>query len=69
MMVANSEVAGKLGEWERKVASDDEAIRSLVTAITRLMEPPPPAPRKGIGFRVEEPRPGYGRRRRRVAPA
>jgi hypothetical protein len=65
MIAANSEVAGRLGELERKLASHDEAIRSLVTAIRRLMEPPPPAPRKRIGFRVEEARPVYRVRRAR----
>jgi hypothetical protein len=40
MMGANKEVAAKLGELERKVASHDEAIRSLVTAIRRLMNAP-----------------------------
>jgi hypothetical protein len=38
MMGANKEVAAKLGELERKVASHDEAIRSLVTAIRRLIK-------------------------------
>ena len=65
MIVADSEVAVRLGELERKVASHDEAIRSLVTAIRRLMEPPPPAPRKRIGFRVEEAGPVYRIRRTR----
>jgi hypothetical protein len=50
---------------ERKVAGHDNTIRSLVTAIRRLMESPPPTPRKRIGFRVEEGRPAYRLRRRR----
>ena len=65
MMVANKEVAAILGELERKVASHDEAIRSLVTAIRRLMDSPPPARRRPIGFRVEEAGAGYRVRRRR----
>jgi hypothetical protein len=64
LMVANSEMAAKLGELERKVVSHDEAIRSLVTTIRRLMDPPPLAPKKQIGFRVEEGRPAYGKHRR-----
>jgi ORF6N domain len=59
MMVTNKEVTARLGELERKVAGHDDAIRSLVTAIRQLMEPPPPLPRKRIGFRVEETRPPY----------
>ena len=68
MTVANTEVAAKLGELERKVASHDKAIRSLVTAIRRLMESPPPTPRKRIGFRVEEGRLVYRLRGRRPLP-
>jgi hypothetical protein len=64
MMGANKEVAAKLGELERKVASHDEAIRSLVTAIRRLMNAPVPArTRRPIGFRVEEAGPRYRLRR------
>jgi hypothetical protein len=62
MMVANTEVAAKLGELERKVAGHEDAIRSLVQAIRELMGTPPP-PRRSIGFRVEEGRPAYRRRR------
>ncbi len=63
MMVSNKEVAAKFGDLERKVARHDEAIRSPVTAIRQLMESPPPAPRRRIGFRVEEARPRYRVRR------
>jgi hypothetical protein len=65
MTIANTEVAAKLQELERKVAGHDKAIRSLVTAIRRLMEAPLPLPRRAIGFRVEEARPGYRVRRGR----
>jgi len=66
MMGANKEVAAKLGELERKMASHDEAIRSLVTAIRRLMNAPVPArTRRPIGFRVEEAEPRYRLRRSR----
>lgn len=46
----HKELAGKLAELERKVASHDGAIQSLVAAIRRLMEPPPTPPRSRIGF-------------------
>ncbi len=65
MTVANAEVAAKLGELERKVAGHDKAIRSLVTAIRRLMESPPPTPSRAIGFRVEESGLRYRLRKRR----
>ncbi len=65
MVAASKEVAARLDELEQKVAGHDEAIRSLVTAIRQLMAPPQPSVRR-IGFKLEETRPGYGRRRPRV---
>jgi ATP-dependent Clp protease ATP-binding subunit ClpA len=62
MMATNREVAMKLQELDRKVAGHDEAIRSLVQAIRRLMAPPRPQ-RRSIGFRVEEAGPRYRLRR------
>ncbi len=47
------ELAGRLGELERKVGSHDVAIQSMVAAIRRLMEPPPAPPRPRIGFHVK----------------
>ena len=68
--VANKEVAAKLAELERRVSGHEEAIRSVVTAIRRLMgSPPPPPRRRAIGFRVEEVRPAYRRRRLRSVSA
>jgi phage regulator Rha-like protein len=50
MVAAHKELAGKLAELERKVASHDSHITSLFDAIRQLMEPMPPKPRR-IGFR------------------
>jgi hypothetical protein len=50
LLSTHKELAGKLAELERKVGSHDVAIQSLVTAIRRLMEPPPAPPRPRIGF-------------------
>jgi uncharacterized coiled-coil protein SlyX len=47
----HKELAARLDDLERKTASHDEAIQSLVLAIRRLMEPPSPTPRPRIGFR------------------
>jgi hypothetical protein len=66
ILATQKDVAPKLTELERRVAGHDEAIRSLVTAIRRLMESPPPTAPRRIGFRVEEGRPGYRLRRRRL---
>jgi hypothetical protein len=64
MMGSNKKVAAKLSELERKVISHDEAIRSLVMAIRRLMDSPARAPAsRRIGFRVEEAGPRYRLRR------
>ncbi len=53
MIATHKELAQKLGELERKVAGHDEAIRSLVTAIRQLMEPPAEPKRGKIGFARE----------------
>ena len=51
---SHKELARQLNELERKVGSHDEAIRSLVHAIRKLMEPPPTSEKKGrIGFRMD----------------
>jgi hypothetical protein len=62
-MLANAELTANLAELERRVAGHDEAIRSLVQAIRQLMSPSE-KPRRSIGFKVEDARPGYGRPRR-----
>jgi len=50
---AHKELAGKLAELERRVGAHDEAIQTLISAIRRLMEPPPAPPRSHIGFHVK----------------
>ena len=45
LLSTHKELAGKLVELERKVASHDSAIQSLVAAIRQLMAPPPTPPR------------------------
>jgi len=65
LVATNTEVRTRLRELERTVSGHDEAIRSLVTAIRQLMGSPTPPSRKRIGFRVEEAKPAYRRRRLR----
>jgi len=49
MVSANSELANKLDELERRVSSHDQAIANIVQAIRELAAPPP-TPRRSIGF-------------------
>jgi len=54
-IASNKELAQQLQALERKVGSQDEAIRALVKAINQLMVPPAEPKKKGrIGFRMEE---------------
>jgi hypothetical protein len=50
LLSAHKELASKLAELERKVASHDTAIQALVAAIRRLTEPLPAPPQPEIGF-------------------
>jgi hypothetical protein len=54
LLSTHKKLAGKVAELERKVGSHDVAIQSLVTAIRRLMEPPPAPPRPRIGFHTAQ---------------
>jgi hypothetical protein len=50
----HKELAHKLADLERRVSSHDEAIQSLVAGIRQLMQPPPSAAPKKIGFHVKK---------------
>ena len=52
MVAAHKELAGKLAELERRVASHDGHIKSLFDAIRQLIEPAKPTPRR-IGFQAK----------------
>lgn len=52
MLASNKELARRLEELERKFATHDRAIISIVRAIRRLMNPPEPK-RRGIGFMAD----------------
>ena len=61
VMATSKELARKLAELERGIASHDESIRTLFQAIRELMTRPEP-PRKRIGFQVKEKHPRYAAR-------
>lgn len=50
MLASNKELARKLNELERKLATHDEAIAGILNAIRELMKPPEPPPKRRIGF-------------------
>lgn len=50
MIGANKELARKLDELERKLATHDQAIAGLIEAIRELMRQPEPAKKRRIGF-------------------
>jgi hypothetical protein len=60
MVGAHKEMAAKLAELERKVASHDGNIKDLFEAIRQLITPPAPNKRQ-IGFQVKERAARYGR--------
>ncbi len=50
MLSSNKELARKLNELERKLATHDHAITNLIEAIRQLMAPPEPKKKRPIGF-------------------
>jgi len=54
MIATNEELSGKLDELERKVATHDQAIAGLITAIRELAAPPPPEQKRRIGFVIDQ---------------
>ena len=53
MLTSHREVAGKLNEIERRLASHDRSIRMLFAAIRQLIAPGRPKPAR-IGFRTRD---------------
>ena len=50
ILSSNKQLAHKLNELERKLATHDRAITGLIEAIRQLMAPPEPKKRRSIGF-------------------
>ena len=61
-MASSKEFARRLDELEKRIASQDESIRTLFQAIRQLMAAPEKVPKK-IGFQLREKRPAYFRGR------
>jgi hypothetical protein len=52
MLASNKELARRLDQLERKLATHAQAITGILKAIRELMNPPPPK-RRGIGFTAD----------------
>ena len=52
LLVSNQELARRLDELERKLATHDQAITGILKTIRELMNPPEPK-RRGIGFTAD----------------
>ena len=50
MLTSNKELAAQLAELERKFATHDQAIASIIATIRQLMAPPPAPKKPPIGF-------------------
>lgn len=50
LLASNRELAQKLAELERKIATHDQSITGILKAIRELMNPPPLPKKRGIGF-------------------
>ena len=50
MIASNKELAAKFADLERKLATHDQAIGEIITAIRELMAPPEPKTKRPIGF-------------------
>jgi hypothetical protein len=53
-LATHKELAEKLAELERKLASHDEQIVAIIDAIKRLVAPPAPTDKRRIGFGSED---------------
>jgi hypothetical protein len=53
LLTGNRELASKVTELERKLATHDGAIRELFAAIRQLLAPPMPARRREMGFHTQ----------------
>ena len=58
LLASNKEVMRRLTELGHKVSSHDQAIAGLINAISDLMNPPEPPPKRSIGFVTPEEKPG-----------
>jgi len=64
MLLTHKELAQKLKELKYKIETHDEQITAIFDAINQLLTPPS-APKRNIGFEVEEKKVKYGVSRRK----
>src|SRR5947207_4268041 len=64
MVAANTQLAAKLEELDRRFDSHDQAIANLFAALKQLLEPSEPTKRREIGFHVRESAARYRARQR-----
>jgi uncharacterized coiled-coil protein SlyX len=57
-MASSKELARRLDEVEKRIASQDESIRTLFQAIRQVMAAPEKQPKR-IGFHLKEKRAAY----------
>lgn len=65
ILSTHKELAQKLAELERKIEKHDTHIQAIFEALRQLMQPEE-KPKRQIGFRVEEPRPLYRVKKRKL---
>lgn len=65
LLSTHKELARKLAELEQRIKRHDTEIQAIFEAIRQLMQPEE-KPKRRIGFRVEEPRPLYRVKKRKL---
>jgi phage regulator Rha-like protein len=65
ILATHRQLAGKLAELERRMATHDEQIQAIFEAIRQLLNAPEP-PRGRIGFQARDPRTRYRIRAKRA---
>jgi hypothetical protein len=50
MLATNQDLARKIGALERKVGKHDADLQALLSALQKLLQPPPMPPKRPFGF-------------------
>jgi hypothetical protein len=54
LLATHKNIARKLSDLEKRVGAHDKDIARIVTAIHRLLEPPPASKKRPIGFQTSD---------------